>query len=44
MMVIELGGKYPRDAEILTPMLERHGLSLISGWYSSHLLRQSAKK
>ncbi len=40
---IELGGKFPRDAETLTPMLERHGLSLISGWYSSHLLRQSAK-
>lgn len=40
---IELGGKFPRDAETLTPILERHGLSLISGWYSSHLLRQSAK-
>ena len=40
---IELGGKFPRNAEILTPMLERHGLSLVSGWYSGHLLQQSAK-
>lgn len=40
---IELGGKFPRDAETLTPLLERYGLCLISGWYSSHLLRQSAK-
>ncbi len=40
---IELGGKFPRDAETLTPMLERHGLSLVSGWYSGHLLQQSAK-
>jgi len=40
---IELGGKFPRDAEVLTPMLERHGLSLVSGWYSGHLLQRSAK-
>ncbi len=40
---IELGGKFPRDAETLTPMLERHGLSLVSGWYSGHLLQQSTK-
>ena len=40
---IELGGKFPRDAEKLAPMLEDHGLSLISGWYSGHLLQQSAK-
>ncbi len=40
---IELGGKFPRDAKTLTPLLERHGLSLVSGWYSGHLLRQSAK-
>jgi len=40
---IELGGKFPRDAETLTPMLGCHGLSLVSGWYSGHLLQQSAK-
>ena len=41
---IELGGKLPRDAGKLAPMLEDHGLSLISGWYSGHLLLQSAKE
>ncbi len=40
---IELGGKFPRDAGQLAPMLEHHGLSLVSGWYSGHLLRQDAK-
>ena len=40
---IELGGKFPRDARKLAAMLEHHGLSLISGWYSGHLLQQSAK-
>jgi len=39
---IELGGKFPRDAERLAPMLEKHGLSLVSGWYSGHLLQQDA--
>ena len=29
----ELGGKFPRDATVLKPVLERHGLSLVSGWY-----------
>jgi inosose dehydratase len=40
---IELGGKFPRDANELGPLLERHGLSLVSGWYSGHLLEQSVK-
>ena len=31
---IELGNKFPRDPAVLRPILERHGLSLISGWYS----------
>ncbi len=29
----ELGGKFPRDAAILRPLLETHGLALVSGWY-----------
>lgn len=38
---IELGGKFPRDAATLRPLLDRHGLQLVSGWYSAHLVRRS---
>jgi inosose dehydratase len=38
---IELGGKFPRQAAVLRPMLARHDLALISGWYSAHLCRRS---
>ena len=40
---IELGGKFPRDANELEPLLERHDLCLVSGWYSGHLLQQNVK-
>ena len=30
---IELGGKFPRSAAALKPILREHGLELISGWY-----------
>ncbi|MDH3595727.1 MAG: myo-inosose-2 dehydratase [Rhodospirillales bacterium] len=39
---IELGHKFPRDAASLGPILEQHGLALISGWWSSGLLAHSA--
>ncbi len=39
---IELGGKFPRQADVLRPILARHGLALVSGWYSAHLARRSA--
>src|SRR5262249_22674349 len=29
----ELGGKFPRDAKVLKPIMARHGLEVISGWY-----------
>jgi inosose dehydratase len=29
----ELGGKFPRDARVLGPILDGYGLSLVSGWY-----------
>ena len=29
----ELGGKFPRTAAELSPILKRHGLVLVSGWY-----------
>lgn len=34
----ELGGKYPRSARELGPILAAHGLALVSGWYSGRLL------
>jgi inosose dehydratase len=40
---IELGNKFPRDAATLRPLLERHGLALISGWYSGRLLDRSVE-
>lgn len=38
---IELGHKFPRAAAVLRPILERHRLDLISGWYSGRLLDRS---
>jgi inosose dehydratase len=40
---IELGRKFPRDAGALGPILERHGLALVSGWYSARLLERDAR-
>jgi inosose dehydratase len=39
---VELGHKFPRDAATLGPILARHGLALVSGWYSARLLERSA--
>src|SRR5215831_2364672 len=41
---IELGHKFPRDPEVLRPILERFGLALISGWYSGRLLERSVSE
>lgn len=35
---IETGGKFPRTAGELGPILERHGLALCGGWFSGKLL------
>lgn len=40
----ELGNKFPRTVETLGPILQRHALSLISGWYSANLLRWSVEE
>ncbi len=40
---VELGRKFPRTAAKLGPILKRHGLSLVSGWYSAELLRRDSK-
>jgi inosose dehydratase len=29
----ELGGKFPRQSSVLKPIMARHGLAVISGWY-----------
>jgi inosose dehydratase len=39
---IELGHKFPRDATTLGPILQQHGLALVSGWYSASLLTRDA--
>lgn len=40
---IELGRLFPRDAARLRPLLDAHGLSLASGWYSGELARREAR-
>ena len=39
---IEMGGKFPRQAVILRPILDAHRLDLVSGWYSAQLCRRAA--
>jgi inosose dehydratase len=39
---VELGGKFPRDAASLKPLLARYQLDLIGGWYSGALLEREA--
>jgi len=40
----ELGNKFPRDPDQLRPILERHGLALVSGWYSARLLERTVEQ
>jgi inosose dehydratase len=40
---VELGRKFPRDAAVLGPILKKHQLSLVSGWYSARLLERSVE-
>ncbi len=40
---IELGHKFPRDPDALAGVLGRHGLALVSGWYSSALLERTPR-
>lgn len=37
---IELGNKFPRQAELLRKALEPHGLALVSGWYGAELRKR----
>ncbi|MFD2206524.1 myo-inosose-2 dehydratase [Kiloniella antarctica] len=38
---MELGNKFPREANALKSVLSKHGQDLVSGWYSSELLVRS---
>ena len=40
----ELGGKFPRTAGELGPILRGHRLALVSGWYSGELLTGSVEE
>ncbi len=40
---VELGRKFPRQASVLGPILNQHGLDLVSGWYSARLLERSVE-
>ena len=40
---MELGNKFPREANALKSVLSNHGQDLVSGWYSSELLVRSVQ-
>ncbi|MGF1875304.1 myo-inosose-2 dehydratase [Photobacterium frigidiphilum] len=40
----ELGNKFPRDASVLGPILAKHDVKLVSGWYSGELLTRSVEE
>ena len=40
---VELGRKFPRDPAVLGPILKKHELKLVSGWYSARLLERSVE-
>ncbi|MCH9050739.1 MAG: myo-inosose-2 dehydratase [Proteobacteria bacterium] len=41
---IEMGHKFPRTAAELGPILDRHGLALVSGWYSAKLMERTVEE
>src|SRR3982751_72502 len=40
----ELGGKFPRTAQELGPILARHSLELVSGWYDGRMLEREVSE
>jgi len=40
----ELGNKFPRESAALRAVLAKHGLELVSGWYSGGLARRSVEE
>jgi inosose dehydratase len=41
---VEKGGKFPMDPKVLGPILEEHGLALVSGWFSGELRQGSIER
>ena len=41
---VELGNKFPRDPEVLKPILAEFDRQLVSGWYSAELLTRSVEE
>jgi inosose dehydratase len=39
---MELGNKFPRTEAALRPVMARHALAVVSGWYSARLLERDA--
>ncbi|MDQ0473269.1 myo-inosose-2 dehydratase [Labrys wisconsinensis] len=39
----ELGGKFPRESALLRPILDGHGLRLVSGWYDGRILEREVE-
>jgi inosose dehydratase len=40
----ELGGKFPRQSEVLKPIMAAHGLVVISGWYDGRCDEKSVQE
>ena len=40
----ELGNKFPRESSALRAVLAKHGLELVSGWYSGRVARRSVEE
>lgn len=40
----ELGNKFPRESAALRAVLSKHGLELVSGWYSGELAHRSVEE
>ena len=40
----ELGNKFPRQPEVLGPIIDSHQLDLVSGWFSGELLTRSVEE
>src|SRR6266404_3287411 len=40
----ELGNKFPRESTALRKVLAKHGLELVSGWYSGRLAKRSVEE
>ena len=40
----ELGGKFPRQSQVLGPILSRYNLELVSGWYDGRILEREVEE